>query len=95
MTSTLLDGMSRSSRAELSSVRCEVLLRDLLKLGGSRDVDVAAVLSQYRLVADFKAKTVRPNDEEYADSLAFEHHSLICDGPVITRYQQLSAVNID
>ena len=48
-------------------------VRRLSRLDGSPDVDVAAVLPQYRLVAGFKAKTARPNDEEYADSLAFEH----------------------
>ena len=53
------------------------------------------MLSQYRLVAGFKAKTVRPNYQEYADPLAFEYLWLICDGPVLTQYQQLSAGIID
>ena len=52
-------------------------------LDGSPDVDVAAVLSQYRLVADLRVKAVRPNDEEYANSLAFEYLSLVCDGSAL------------
>ena len=70
-------------------------IRRLPRLDGSPDFDVAAVLSQYRLVAGFKAKTVRPNYQEYADPLAFEYLWLICDGPVLTQYQQLSAGIID
>lgn len=55
----------------------------------SPGVDVAPLLSQYRLVAGFKAKTVRPNDKEYADSLAFAM------GMSLRRqYQQLSAATI-
>ena len=70
-------------------------VRRLPRLNGSADVDVAAVLSQYRLVAGFKAKSVRPNDETYGDSLAFEFLSLICDDSVLTLYQQLSTGTID
>lgn len=56
----------------------------------SPDVDVAPLLSQYRLVAGFKAKTVHPNDKEYADSLTFAM------GMSLRRqYQQISAATID
>lgn len=44
-------------------------VRRLPRLDGSPDVDVAAVFSQFRPVAGSKPKTVRPNDEEHADSL--------------------------
>ena len=61
----------------------------------SADVDVAEVLSQFRLVVGFWAKTVAPQDEKFADNLAFEHLSLICDGPCLTLYQQLMSGRID
>ena len=70
-------------------------VRRLPRLDGSPDADVPAVLSQYRLAAGFKAKGVRPDDVPYADCLAFEHLSLICDGPVLALYQQLSSGAID
>ena len=38
-------------------------------LDGSPDVDVAAVLSRYRLVAGFKAKTARPTTRSTPTSL--------------------------
>ena len=73
---------------ELSSALLDLLMP-------SNSVDVTAVLSRYRLVAGFEAKTVHLNDEEYADYLASEYFSLICDGPVLSEYQQLPAGTID
>ena len=70
-------------------------VRTLPRLNGSADVDVAEVLSQFRLVVGFRAKSVAPNDEKFADNLAFEHLSLICDGPCLTLYQQLMSGRID
>lgn len=70
-------------------------VRRLPRFNGSPDVDVAAVLSQYSLVAGFQAKSVRPNDDKCGDSLAYEFLSLICDDSVLTLYQQLSTVPID
>lgn len=59
-------------------------VRRLPRLDGSPAVDVAAVLAQYRLVAGFKSKYMRPDDEKYGDILALEFLSLICDDPVLT-----------
>ena len=70
-------------------------VRSLPRLTGSADVDVAEVLSQFRLVACFRAKAVAPHDEKFADNLVFEHLSLICDGPCLTLYQQLMSGTID
>ena len=70
-------------------------VRCLPNLTGSADVDVAEVLSQFRLVVGFRAKAVAPNDEKIADNLAFEHLSLICDDPCLTLYQQLMSCRID
>ena len=70
-------------------------VRSLPRLNGSADVDVAEVLSQFRLVVGFRAKSVAPNDDKFADNLAFEHLSLICDGPCLTLYQQLMSGRID
>ena len=39
------------------------VVRSLLRLAGSADVDVAEVLSQFRLVVGFRAKAVAPNDD--------------------------------
>ena len=50
-------------------------VRSLPRLTGSADVDVAEVLSQFRLVVGFRAKAVAPQDEKIADNLAFEHLS--------------------
>ena len=69
-------------------------VRSLPRLTGSADVDVAEVLSQFRLVVDFRAKAVAPHDEKFADNLAFERLSLICDGPCLTLYQQLMSGRI-
>ena len=69
-------------------------VRSLPCLTGSADVDVAEVLSQFRLVVDFRAKAVAPHDEKFADNLAFERLSLICDGPCLTLYQQLMSGRI-
>ena len=38
-------------------------VRRLPRLTGSADVDVAEVLSQFRLVVGFRAKAVAPNDD--------------------------------
>ena len=70
-------------------------VRSLPGLTGSADVDVAEVLSQFRLVVGFRANAVAPHDEKFADDLAFEHLSLICDGPCLTLYQQLMSGWID
>ena len=70
-------------------------VRSLPRLNGSADVDVAEVLSQFRLVVGFRAKSVAPDDDKFADNLAFEHLSLICDGPCLTLYQQLMSGRID
>ena len=69
-------------------------VRSLPRLTGSADVDVAEVLSQFRLVVGFRAKAVAPHDEKFADNFAFEHLSLICDGPCLTLYQQLMSGRI-
>ena len=45
-------------------------VRSLPRLTGSADVDVAEVLSQFRLVVGFWAKAVGPHDEKFADNLA-------------------------
>ena len=70
-------------------------VRSLPRLIGSTDVDVAEVYSQFRLVVGFRAKAIAPHDEKFADNLAFEHLSLICDGPFLTLYQQLMSGRID
>ena len=69
-------------------------VRSLPRLTGSADVDVAEVLPQFRRVG-FRAKAVAPNDEKFADDLAFEHLSLMCDGPCLTLYQQLMSGRTD
>ena len=56
---------------------------------GDSDIDVQAILNAYHTVARFKAFSVRPGDEEYADQVAFEFLSLICDGHAATMLQQL------
>ena len=61
-------------------------VRRLPCLKASLYVDVAAVLSQCCVVAGFKAKTVRPNDDDYSDALARGWLSLTCHGPVLTLY---------
>ena len=38
-------------------------VRSLPRLTGSADVDVAEILSQFRLVVGFRAKAVAPNDD--------------------------------
>ena len=70
-------------------------VRSLQRLTGRADVDVAEVLSQFRLVVGFRVKAVAAHDEKFADNLAFEHLSLICDGPCLTLYQTLMSVKID
>ena len=66
-------------------------VRRLPRLPGSADVDVAEVLSEFRLVVGFRVNAVVPQDETFADNLAFEHLSLLCD----TLYQQLMSGRID
>ena len=63
-------------------------VRSLPCLTGSADVDVAEVLSQFRLVG-FRANAVAPHEGQFADNLSFEHLSIICDGACLTLYQQL------
>ena len=70
-------------------------MRSLPRLTSSADIDVAEGLPQFRLVVGFRAKTVAPNDEKFADDLACENLSLICDGPCPTLYQQLMSGRID
>ena len=70
-------------------------VRSLPRLTGSADVDVAEVLSQFHFVVGFRAKVVAPNDEIFADNLALEHLSRICDGPCLTLYQQRMSGRID
>ena len=70
-------------------------VRSLPRMTGDVDVDVAEVITQFRLVVGFRAKSVAPNDEQFADNLAFEHLCLICDGPCLTLYQQLMSGRID
>ena len=70
-------------------------VRRLLSLNGSPDVDVASVRAQLRLVADFKAKSVRPDDEKCGYVLVFEFLSLICDDAVLKLHQPLSTGTID
>ena len=65
-------------------------VRSLPRSTGSADVGVAEVLSQFRLVVGFREKAVAPHDDKFADNLAFEHLSLICDGPCLTLHQQTS-----
>ena len=59
-------------------------VRSLPRLNGSADVDVAEVLSHLRLVVGFQTKYVAPDDDKFADNLAFEYLSLICHGPCLT-----------
>ena len=47
------------------------------------------------LVVGFRAKAVALQEEKIADNLAFEHLSLICDGPYLTLYQQPMSGRID
>ena len=62
---------------------------------GSADIDVISGLQQYRLVCSFRVKvTVSSGTSEselvkLSDQAAFEHLSLICDGPVLTLYQHI------
>ena len=70
-------------------------LRSLRRLTGSADVDVAEVLSQFRLVVGVRAKAVAPHDEHFEENIAFEHLPLNCDGPCPTLYQQLMSSRID
>ena len=70
-------------------------LRSLPRLTGSADVDVAEVLSQFRLVVGFRSKAVAPHDENFEENLSFEHLSIICDGPCLTLYQRLMSSRID
>ena len=59
-------------------------IRSLPRLTSSADVDVAQVLSQFRLVVGFRVKAVAPNDEILADNLVLSICQLICDGPCHT-----------
>ena len=59
-------------------------IRSLPRLTGSVDVDVAEVLSQFRLIVGFRAEAVAPHDDFFAKNLAFERLSLVCDGPCLT-----------
>ena len=43
-------------------------VRRLPRLTGSADADVAEVLSQFRLVVDFRAKAVAPNDDLFLNT---------------------------
>ena len=70
-------------------------VRSLPRLTGIVDIDVAEVLSQFRLVVGFRANVVAPHDEKFEDNLASEHLSLICDGPCLTLYQQPMSGRID
>lgn len=65
---------------------------NLPRLTGSVDVDAAEHLSQFRRLVDIRAKAVASNDEKFEDNLAYEHVSLICDGPCLTLYQQRTYV---
>ena len=66
-----------------------------IEVGDAGDVDVLSVLQQYRVVAGFRAQTVRPGDESYGDLVAFEFFSLILDGPAAKMYQQLMSGRIN
>ena len=46
-------------------------VRSLPRLTGSTDVDVTEVLSLFRLAVGVQANAVAPNDEHFADNLAF------------------------
>ena len=65
------------------------------RLTGAADVDVISCLSQYRLVCSFRLKagvSSSLSDAELVkltDEVAFEHLSLICDGPVLLLYQHI------
>lgn len=70
-------------------------VKQLPRLNGSADIDVISCLQQYRLVCSFRVKvTVSSGTSEselvkLSDQAAFEHLSLICDGPVLTLYQHI------
>lgn len=65
------------------------------RLNGAPDVDVSEILAQYRLVVGFWAKTARNNDKDFADALAHEYFSLICDGPCPTINEHVFSGQID
>ena len=68
-------------------------VRSLPRLTGSADVDVAEVFVSVSPCC--RSPRGSPNDEKFAHNLAFEHLSLICDGPCLTLYQQLMSGMID
>lgn len=59
------------------------------EIGSVNDVDAQSALNQLRTAAGCRAQSVRPNDQNFADNPALEYFSLISDGPVATRHQQL------
>ena len=62
--------------AQKSLPTAPINVRSLPRLTGNADIDVAEVLSLFRLAVGFRAKNVALNDEKFADTLAFEHMSL-------------------
>lgn len=69
-------------------------VKRLTRIKGSRadgDYDVAlqASLNAYHTVAKFKAQSVRPGDDKYADQLAFAFLNMICDFHAAIMLQQL------
>ena len=92
--SVISEALSSSKKpARLSISAADV--KQLPRLTGAADVDVLSVLSQFRLVCSFRVKASVPVStpleelESLSDRAAFEHVSLICDGPILQLYQQI------
>lgn len=58
-------------------------------LAGTADQNVEKILNRYRVVVGLKANHVRPDDKEYADSVALQHLALLDEGGGLTLFQQI------
>ena len=96
---SLAEVLSHRAPRRVSITAADV--KQLPRLNGSTDVDVISALSQFRVVCSFRVKAAAPTTttaaeiERMSDQAAFEHVSLICDGPILQLYQQISDGCID
>ena len=75
------------SYREVITSYCSISASDLRgcpRLTGAPDQNVVEILDQYRILVGLKAKSVRPGDENVADTVALEHIVLIAEGTCVT-----------
>lgn len=98
--------LTQSLTAALSHKKKRVVLtsqdvKQLPRLTGAADIDVNSCLSQFRLIAGFKARGDLPSNasaeelESVGDSVAFEYMPLICNGPILLLYQHIMSGSIN